>query len=604
MKIFYDHSIKNDIRRLFILTIITCLLTVGIIIFYHWKISVDEMILEVQVALSQSIQREIENFIAVPMQMNERNRYAFESGIIDRKSPEEMAKFFAGVMRGADDGIYSFSLGTEYGEYYGVRKNQKNQFEFMRSDAYTGGDSVYYELDNEDKIGNPSVFAGPFDVRKRIWYVLAKTERKPVFSPVYKHFVMQDLAISAASPLYAENGDYIGVLGTHSTLRKMNKELKDLLQDQKCVAYIIEKNTGELIANTEGQPNFVFDKDKMVDRINVENINNKGIRQGYEQYVKNGKLTFSEDGIYVNVSVFKKDGLEWLIITAVPEPQSVGAIKKSIIISILLSLILVFIEGYVWKNKVDHCLSPISDLVQITEKFSLGNFSSRASVIENNEVGKLAEAFNNMAEHLNALINNLEEQVKKRTQELEEKNTALLRIKAELENALEVDFLTGLYNRKFLIQKIDKEISLQQECGAPFAVIMVDVDYFKRINDSFGHDCGDMVLRNLANLMKATVGTKGYVGRWGGEEFLAFIPAVEEEEAVMIAENIRSKVNSTLFQCGKECVPVTLTLGVSIYRKELLLDDLVKKADIAVYFGKENGRNQVSLFTESMRLKD
>ena len=258
MRSFYDRSIKKDIRRLFVWTIISSLLTVSLIIFYYWRISVNDMIVEMQSELSQSIHREIEDFIAVPMQMNERNRYALEKGIIDLDSPDEMARFFAGVMRGADETIYSFSFGSADGRYYGVRRNKENVLEFMRSDASTHGESVYYALDEEDIPVYPVFSAGVFDARQRDWFISAKNMQHPVFSPVYKHFVLQDLAISAASPVYDRNGTFIGVLGTHSTLAKINKELRELLQEKQSVAYIVEKNTGELIANTEKEPDFVF----------------------------------------------------------------------------------------------------------------------------------------------------------------------------------------------------------------------------------------------------------------------------------------------------------------------------------------------------------
>ena len=600
MKGACDRSIRNDIRRLFILTIMTCLLTVCAIVFYYWRISLNEMIVQVQSELSKSIQTEIEAFIAIPMEINENNRYVLENGIINPYIPEDLAKFFGGVMSRADETIYSFSFGLRDGSYYGVRRNKVNQLEFMKSDASTSGRSVYFSLDGKSTVRAVTEIMGSFDVRTRQWYIAAVEQNHPIFSPVYKHFVVNDLAITAASPVYGPDGQFLGVLGTHSMLAKMNEELKAIVQKKGSLAYIVERESGNLIANTEEQANFAFSGSLGVDRVQIAEIKNRLIREGYQRYLSNGESAFDEDGVYVNTVSFRQQGLDWLIITAVPEPESVQAIRKSLMISIVLSLLLVLVEGYIWKRKVDHCLQPVSELVQITEKFAAGDFSVRAEVVRNNEIGKLADAFNRMATDLERLINDLEQQVQERTQALEEKNTALLKIKADLETALEVDFLTGLYNRKFLIEKMETEIAACQQAGA-FGVIMADIDYFKKINDGFGHDCGDTVLKKLAEIMKTAAGNIAYDGRWGGEEFLIFVPRVIEDSTIELAEKIRQAVEACSFPCIKGCLSVTLTMGVAVYNGQENLDDLVKKADIAVYYGKKTGRNRVSLFDESMR---
>ena len=600
MKGACDRSIRSDIRRLFVFTIMTCLLTVCAIVFYYWRISINEMIVRVQSELSKSIQTEIEAFIAIPMELNENNRYVLENGIINPDIPEDLARFLGGVMGRADETIYSFSVGLRNGSYYGVRRNKGNQLEFMKSDASTSGRSVYFSLDGKSTVRAVTEIMGSFDVRTRQWYIAAVEQNHPIFSPVYKHFVVNDLAITAASPLYGPDGEFLGVLGTHSMLAKMNEELKAIVQKKGSLVYIVERESGNLIANTEEQSNFAFSGSLGVDRVQITEIKNRLIREGYQRYRENGESAFDEDGVYVNTVSFRQQGLDWLIITAVPQPESVQAIRKSLIISIVLSLLLVLIEGYIWKRKVDHCLQPVSELVQITEKFAAGDFSARAEVVRNNEIGKLADAFNRMAADLERLINDLEQQVQERTQALEEKNTALLKIKADLETALEVDFLTGLYNRKFLIEKIEAEISACQQAGA-FGVIMADVDYFKKINDGFGHDCGDTVLKKLADIMKQAAGNIAYTGRWGGEEFLIFVPEATGEAVLQLAEKIRKTVELSSFPCIKSCLSVTLTLGVAVYNGQENLDDIVKKADIAVYYGKKTGRNRVSLFEETMR---
>lgn len=206
-----------------------------------------------------------------------------------------------------------------------------------------------------------------------------------------------------------------------------------------------------------------------------------------------------------------------------------------------------------------------------------------------------------MAVHIAGLINELERKVSMRTQALEEKNKALLQAKAELEMALEIDFLTGLYNRKFLIQKMEAAIAAFVAERKSFAVLMMDVDHFKRINDEHGHDCGDAVLKQLAVLMKNTFDEVGYTGRWGGEEFLAFLPATGADEAMALAEKVCSEIQQMKFPCGEKQIRLTMTMGIAIYEQEEILDAIIKKADVAVYYGKKNGRNRVVLFDPAMK---
>jgi len=148
----------------------------------------------------------------------------------------------------------------------------------------------------------------------------------------------------------------------------------------------------------------------------------------------------------------------------------------------------------------------------------------------------------------------------------------------------EYDALTGIYNRGAIEKRLKKK--LKEDFGS---LIIFDIDHFKKINDNFGHDVGDMVLRNLAQKVKSVIRKSDYIGRWGGEEFVVVMPLTPYEDALKVAEKIRREVEKTDF----DGLNITISLGVTEFKKGERLLDVVKRADIALYEAKRNGRNQV-----------
>lgn len=602
----YQRSMKNQIRYLFIILMTMMIAVVSFIAFSYWKLSIDDMVMKIQEEANVAILHEIENFIATPLTMNERNSLFIKRGLVDINNADNRDAFFSSVMQMAPLNVYSFSYGSSNGEYYGVRRNREKQLEFMKSDKTTQGRSQYYAANDDFSEGELRLTLGEFDPRTRSWYQLAEQTHSPIFSPVYKHFIMNDLALSASYPIYNAMGELMGVMGTHILLSEMNQKLKEVVHDKNAIAYIIEKNSGELVANTEDEPDFTVDQVGRIDRIDSMQIKNETIRAALENYHENEKRDFLEDTEtgkwYIKISELKKNGLNWLIIMAMPEDHYIVKLKQSILFSVFLSILTIIIAIVIWTKKIDQYLKPIYELISITEQYALGDFSKRANISKHDEVGKLGSAFNKMAEELEGLINHLENKVVERTKELERRNTELAKAKEQLEFSSQTDFLTGLYNRKFIIQQIETEI---ENLGAKydgFAIIMMDLDYFKKINDEYGHDCGDLVLKDTAMIMRQVVRRQDCVSRWGGEEFLAFLPKTTLVEAIEIAELLRSGIEEHAFVCKKTPLKATMTLGIAMYKEGLNLDEVIKNADIAVYQGKKNGRNQVCCFENLVKL--
>jgi diguanylate cyclase (GGDEF)-like protein len=167
---------------------------------------------------------------------------------------------------------------------------------------------------------------------------------------------------------------------------------------------------------------------------------------------------------------------------------------------------------------------------------------------------------------------------------------------AELQRIATTDMLTGLWNRRHLLERLEAETGRSRRNGRPLCLAIVDVDHFKRVNDLNGHPAGDEVLRALAGMMKEGVRSSDVVGRMGGEEFAILMPETDRAQARLVCERLRERVarNPVRLPSGK-ALTVTLSTGIALMAGEEASDRLISRADSALYDAKAEGRNCVRL---------
>lgn len=174
----------------------------------------------------------------------------------------------------------------------------------------------------------------------------------------------------------------------------------------------------------------------------------------------------------------------------------------------------------------------------------------------------------------------------------------------QLELLAMTDKLTGLYNRRHMETVLEAEFERYKETGDGFVLISLDIDHFKRVNDFYGHVCGDFLLKAVSEELSKTVRTTDVVARWGGEEFLLLLPQTESVYAAEVAERIRLIIEKRSYDWGNEKVGVTVTLGVCEVSADDTLGALIKKTDLALYQGKKQSRNCVMIFDDGIEAKD
>lgn len=163
------------------------------------------------------------------------------------------------------------------------------------------------------------------------------------------------------------------------------------------------------------------------------------------------------------------------------------------------------------------------------------------------------------------------------------------------------DGATKLYNRRFLEEFIDKTSEQALRSNITYAILMIDIDYFKMVNDTYGHDSGDIVIKSLAEILQENIRKADLAIRYGGEEFIVLLYNTTPEGAVQVAEKIRTRFNEKKFQFGNDTVTKTLSIGIAHFPTQAdSIWKVIKFADLALYEGKHTGRNRVIEFEDRM----
>jgi diguanylate cyclase (GGDEF)-like protein len=184
------------------------------------------------------------------------------------------------------------------------------------------------------------------------------------------------------------------------------------------------------------------------------------------------------------------------------------------------------------------------------------------------------------------------DEIKSSYNQLKLENIELLEMKQKLETLSITDPLTGLYNRRYITERMEEENEVFLRKNREFSMMLLDIDHFKVLNDTYGHDCGDYVLKLVAQMLLSIVRKSDIVSRWGGEEFLILLPETSKHTAKKLAERIRKNIENMPILYEQCNYHITLTIGISENKSESI-NNIIKRADNALYLGKNSGRNCV-----------
>jgi len=303
----------------------------------------------------------------------------------------------------------------------------------------------------------------------------------------------------------------------------------------------------------------------------------------------------SDPGSYVYDKIswvrhFKE--FDWYICTSayVGElDESARILRNRVLVVFAITLLLSVLLTYLFAKKLTGPLRQLSDTALQVES---GDFDARCNLSRNDEIGVVATAFNGMVGRLQDNIRDLDAKVMERTDELQILNR-------KLEALSMTDGLTGIANRRHFDEVLASEWSRAARVGQPLALAMLDVDWFKKYNDYYGHQAGDECLRSVARAFATKVCRTGdLVARYGGEEFVFIAPATDGVNALSMAKKVCEALQALALpheMSAFGCVTASIGVAAIVPGEADVPDILVKAADKALYRAKEQGRNQAVL---------
>lgn len=188
-------------------------------------------------------------------------------------------------------------------------------------------------------------------------------------------------------------------------------------------------------------------------------------------------------------------------------------------------------------------------------------------------------------------------QAQAREHRLVELSASLRHKEVELQRLASTDAQTGLLNRRAFYERLSTEFRRSIRYGRPMSLLILDLDFFKRVNDTYGHTAGDFVLSEFADIIQACIRETDVAARYGGEEFVVLLPETDEEASIKVADRIRTRTRERLFAMGQTTIRMTVSQGLAALPNDDLVteDMLVNAADTALYGAKRGGRDRVSV---------
>lgn len=403
--------------------------------------------------------------------------------------------------------------------------------------------------------------------------------------PLHTRFE-KDPVIVVAVPILDAEKKWMGTIAVAVPLTTLSKRLASIKLTKGSYAWLVDSNN--LIISHPLQ--------RLVMKVNLstnESVNFPGFHKVVEKiksqnngYGRYFDTQLSESKI---ITFSKIDFLpDWTLFVTTEESEIFENIYEILYNILIIALVLMLLFLLLISKLADKVTMPIIQLTQDVEA-SVNTKNNVIRIIHaNDEIGALSKAFHSSLQKINSYTSRLEEMVNRRTKEVLIKNTLLSEQNIKLEELVSKDPLTQLYNRRAFYALVDTELSRAKRHHFSVALAVLDIDNFKQINDQYGHDVGDLVLRRFADELSLNMRKEDLICRWGGEEFTILLSASTTEKVFNHMEEVRKKISNMKFDSVDK---VTFSTGMSTLREGEEFKQWFKRADQAMYKAKAAGRN-------------
>ncbi len=375
-----------------------------------------------------------------------------------------------------------------------------------------------------------------------------------------------------AEAVRASDGNMLGLLGARVNLKAIRTILKQQTMGGIDEIYLLDDG-GRLLVSTSTK----LSSPRHMTRFNPKHAASNRFKHRYPvDYISHHERAVV--GTAVPISF-----MQWNMVAEMDKARAYEEIDALRRITVTLVTGLMLLIGTLACFFGHRLVAPLRLLSSKAAKVASGDLEVDIPVSGLSEVSYLTQVFNHMVANL-----------RRNREELSSANLALRETNEELHQISITDGLTGLYNRKHIMELFAREKSRAQRSLNGLSVLMLDIDDFKKINDTYGHQVGDSVMRQLAGALVTSVRECDYVGRYGGEEFMVILPDSSVADAAITAERIRANVGNLQFVEGQENFSVTISIGVAGFPDHgENTESILGHADNALYQAKADGRNMV-----------
>jgi len=576
---------------------------VGYLSYRSGQNAVENLANQLMSQTSNRVRDHLNHYLQTKQQTIAVNYKAFQEGRLDVTNIEEVrSHLWQQTTFSSPPFVTGFANNKGENSIYVSLPEEENIIvrEISLPDLFT---SKSYRLNNKgQKTQLLSTKTFPLDIRTTDWYLKAKREKKQSWGSIFIDQTVPTLVINTIYPIYDPSNNLLGVFHSGVRLRSISSFLSQLKFSPSGETFIMELNGNLVATSTEDTP--YQNQEGNLIPLNAKNSPNSLIgaiaSQLEQKYSDLGSISetinlrvdLKHNILFAQVEPYKDDyGLHWLLVTIIPRSDFMKEIDENRRITLLLSgctLILSIIVGIISANYISQ---PIERLNQASGDIAEGKLTSTVIVTQIAELQNLADSFHFMAHQLKNAFETLENKVKERTEEL-------LIANEKLELIANLDGLTQIANRRRFDQYLQLEWQRHLREKQPLTLILIDIDYFKRYNDYFGHQQGDECLQKVAQTIASIPKrSSDLTARYGGEEFAVILVNTDIQGGVTIAEEIRGAIASLKIDHPQSEITnhVTLSLGVFSIIPDYnnTIEDFIKTTDQALYFAKSQGRNRI-----------
>ena len=545
--ILHLNSIKSKIIVFALLATLIPSLTMGWLSYVHNRLFLDEKINQELLSITSQASRELD------LWLKER---AYEVRVFSSSYvvSENLEKF----LRPRLSRLEKTMANRRIMDYL---KSVKEKFidyeELMVIDG--SGKVIATSYEGETNVAMPQGWLKRAQARKSIL-------SNPLFDQTHKTGVMV-----VAEPIMPVHDRFLGVLAAKLNFRGISAILKNYFLDKTGEIYLVNREGALLVSSQPLSSGFM--ENRLKKRTAGLLYAREGIRLNYN----------SHNGVGVVGTLKKVSQMDFGVVAEKERKRAYADISElhDLTIALVSGLLLVIgLMAYLLGLTIVY---PLGRLISGADKVAAGDLDFDLPVVGGGEVGSLTIVFNHMVGRL-----------RRSRAELATINETLLERNKELHELSIKDSLTSLYNRRHLMETLSAEMTRFRRYKRPFALLMIDIDHFKRYNDTYGHLAGDDVLRKMAPTFNNSLRSCDYSARYGGEEFAIMLPETGPDGALQTAERIRTKFENESFTWEDQTVKITVSIGISIFPENGdNLKALISSADAALYQAKEEGRNRV-----------